>query len=704
MKWSNHTTINIGVSLALPLLIIIGVVSFLSINRLTDTIRLVTYSHSIVDTLEDVYSQLKDAQRGERGYVLTGNERYLEPYHEALALIEAELSDLQGLLAPNQSSRERLATLKTLVAENLAELDEAITLRRNEGFEASAQAIRSGEGKQLMDSIQRIIVALQDEEEARLGTRTRTAEANARATLAVIGGGSLLEFGLVVFAILLVNRDIAERKRTATALLQARSALEVKVEERTADLVQVNQDLSREIAERRRSEEKLADTLKEMEKSRDDLQFIFDQLRLGTAMIDEQGRVTYLSRNARGMLKQQGKEIIGRRWDEALGISEQNKEQLRTMAELPIDQRLRVPMGIETEDGRRFWMEIEIHDDPRSGHGKIFSLYDVSEIYDLRRQLDEKAQFESMIGKSPLMRRAFQQIQDLARVDSTVLIEGETGTGKELVARALHSAGHRKDGPFVAVNCAGLTDSLLASQLFGHRKGAFTGAIADQEGVFEAAEGGTLFLDEIGDISMTVQTSLLRVLQEMEITRLGESRPRKIDVRVIAATQHDLNEEITEKRFRADLLYRIRVARILIPPLRDRREDIPLLAEWFKLQSRAATGKPVQDMSTDAMRALMSYAWPGNVRELRSAIEFAVIQCKGQVLRADDLPPEIAVRHPSMRVVTTTSPGDGGEEERARVLEALERTGGNRAAAARLLGIGRSTLYRRLADLGIEPS
>jgi DNA-binding NtrC family response regulator len=300
------------------------------------------------------------------------------------------------------------------------------------------------------------------------------------------------------------------------------------------------------------------------------------------------------------------------------------------------------------------------------------------------------------------MRRAFQQIQDVARVDSTVLIEGETGTGKELVAGALHAVSHRKDQPFVPVNCAGLTDSLLASQLFGHRKGAFTGAVGDQKGLFEAAEGGTLFLDEIGDISMTVQTSLLRVLQEKEMTRLGETRPIKIDVRVIAATHRDLKEEIAEGRFRADLFYRIRVARIEVPPLRARREDIPLLAEWFLRESRATTGKPIHHISDDAMRALMDYRWPGNVRELKSGIEFAVIRCKGKVLRVDDLPPEIGLPVALNTAIGQQPPKDGAEEERQRLLSALERAGGNRAAAARLLGIGRTTLYRRLADLDIH--
>ena len=234
---------------------------------------------------------------------------------------------------------------------------------------------------------------------------------------------------------------------------------------------------------------------------------------------------------------------------------------------------------------------MDVKDDPRDARGKIFFLYDVTEVHDLRRLLDERAQFHDLLGKSKAMQLVYQQIRDVARVDSTVLIEGETGTGKELVARAIHSSSHRKDKPFVAVNCAGLTESLLSSQLFGHKRGAFTGAIEDHQGLFEAANGGTLLLDEIGDIPMTVQNQLLRVLQEREIVRLGESRPRKIDVRVLAATHRSLSDEAAKGNFRSDLFYRIRVARISLPPLRDRREDIPLLAASFLAQFSAAEWK-----------------------------------------------------------------------------------------------------------------
>jgi DNA-binding NtrC family response regulator len=278
-----------------------------------------------------------------------------------------------------------------------------------------------------------------------------------------------------------------------------------------------------------------------------------------------------------------------------------------------------------------------------------------------------------------------------------VLIEGETGTGKELVARAIHFSSRRKHNPFIALNCAGLTDSLLGSQLFGHRRGAFTGAVEDHKGLFQAADGGTLFLDEVGDIPANVQTSLLRVLQEREVVRLGDSKPLKVDVRVLAATHHNLVDDVARGTFRSDLLYRIRVVRIHLPPLHQRREDIPLLVSHFLGQCGAATGKHVGGISTDAMGILLTYRWPGNVRELKSAVEYGIVRSKGPVIEATDLPAEI--------IDGATSPGTlpeaAGADERQRLLAALAAAKGNRVAAARLLGMSRATLYRRLAELNI---
>ncbi len=456
--------------------------------------------------------------------------------------------------------------------------------------------------------------------------------------------------------------------------------------------------VSRDITERKKAEAKLEEMLSQIKKSRDDMKSILNQLHVGTAMTDREGNITFLSQAAEHIFWKTGKHVLDSHWKQAFPFSKQELAQLETMSKCPLEGRTKVSAHTEVPGGRHYWMEIDVQDDPRDSQRKIFFFYDVSDVQDLRRLLDEKGKFHDLIGKSKPMQLLYQQIQEVAQVDWTVLIEGETGTGKELVARAIHSSSHRENKPFIALSCAGLTESLLTSQLFGHKRGAFTGAIADHEGLFEAANGGTLFLDEIGDISTSVQTSLLRVLQEKEITRLGESKPRKIDVRVLTATHRNLVEEVEKGNFRSDLLYRIRVARIKLPSLQERRDDIALLVEWFLGQCRAATGKPVHEVSDEAIWKLMEYPWPGNVRELQSAVEFAVMRCQGSVLQANHLPPEIA------EIPTPPSPSQTphGADEKQRVLYALKSAKGNRTTAAKLLGISRATLYRRLADLGIS--
>jgi PAS domain S-box-containing protein len=446
----------------------------------------------------------------------------------------------------------------------------------------------------------------------------------------------------------------------------------------------------RDLSDRHRAQVQLADTLVQIEKSHGDLLSMLNQLRMGTAMTDTDGSVIFLSHSAERMVGAAGERALGRHWRELLRLAPDDENNLREMCERPAHERAKIAVHLDPPGGQRGWAEIEVQDDPRNGQRKIFYLYDVSEIYVLRRELEGKASFHDIVGKSGPMQLLYRQIQDLVAVDSTVLIEGETGTGKELVARALHHSSRRRGKPFIAVNCGGLTDSLLASQLFGHRRGSFTGAVDDQKGFFEAAAGGTIFLDEVGDIPKNVQTSLLRVLQEREITRVGESTPRPIDVRVVAATNQDLGEQVSKGNFRADLLYRIRVARVRLPPLRERREDIPLLVSAFIAQSRAATGKAVREVSREAMRLLLDYPWPGNVRELRSAIELATIHCHSEVIEPGDLPPELADEGPAVPVA---------EGAAHTLLDALTQANGNRTRAARLLGISRATFYRRLSAL-----
>jgi PAS domain S-box-containing protein len=452
-----------------------------------------------------------------------------------------------------------------------------------------------------------------------------------------------------------------------------------------------------DITDRKKAEAILTDAMDRLEKSHSDLLSILNELSLGTAIFDENDCITFLSRAAERLTGLNQTDVLREPWEKALPLDKQHRKQLGEMISRDASERSRISVDWDDDQGRRYWLEIEVKDDPRDPKKKILFLYDTSELHDLRQLLDQKVKYQDLIGKSKQMQQVFEQIQQLCKVDTTVLVEGETGTGKELVARALHFASLRKDKPFIAVNCSGLTESVLHSQLFGHKRGSFTGAVQDHRGVFEDADKGTVFLDEIAGISPSVQASLLRVLDEKEITPLGESIPKKVDVRIIAASNQNLGQEVEEGRFRADLLYRIRVARVQLSPLSQRREDIPLLAQEFLRQSRATTGKPVEEISAEAMKLLMEYSWPGNVRELRNAIEYAALQCRHKSIHATDFPPEIL----EPRTLPALSAQDS-MTERERLLYALERARGNRSEAARLLGISRATFYRRLVNNQID--
>ena len=447
--------------------------------------------------------------------------------------------------------------------------------------------------------------------------------------------------------------------------------------------------------ERKRIQVELEAANTRLQKSAEDLHSILNQLHIGTILLSSEGRILYMSVSALRLLGQTGTTPEGRPWQDAVEFADHDVHALERL--MKQDERKKFVAHFTPPGHSPRWLEIDIHDDPRDARAKMFFLYDVTEIHTLRKQLEDKSQFHDLIGKCQPMQDVYRQIRNLSQVESTVVIEGETGTGKELVARALHDSSPRKDNPFLAVNCAGLTESLLGSQLFGHKKGAFTGADRDHRGFFESAHGGTIFLDEIGDMPSPVQTSLLRVLQEKEITRLGESQPRKVDVRIICATHHDLQEQMAQHAFRADLLYRIRVGRIHLPPLRERTEDIPLLIWSFVSQCRKAMGKLfVQDVSPDALQRLARYPWPGNIRELKSVIEYAVLQCEGDTIQPRHFPPELL--ESALPVSEPTTAG----KNRERLLAAIKDAKGNRARAAQLLGISRATFYRWLDDLDIS--
>jgi DNA-binding NtrC family response regulator len=313
----------------------------------------------------------------------------------------------------------------------------------------------------------------------------------------------------------------------------------------------------------------------------------------------------------------------------------------------------------------------------------------------LRRKLNRKYNYRDIITKNPRMQEILQLTQEIASLRSTVLIRGESGTGKELVARAIHYSGDRGSKPFITVSCAALAETLLESELFGYEKGAFTGAQAQAKGKFELAAGGTIFLDEIGDISPKLQADLLRVLQEKTFYRLGGSEEVRVDVRVIAATNKDIAEAVREGRFRDDLYYRLNVIEIRIPPLRDRREDVPLLARHLVERLAHELGKPINEVSEGALKLLLDYDWPGNVRELENAVERAIVTCRGHVLDADDF--AFLSQALSARANWTVPPNMTLQDlEKEAIAATLKRTRGNIKEAAQVLGIDRSTMYEKL--------
>lgn len=326
--------------------------------------------------------------------------------------------------------------------------------------------------------------------------------------------------------------------------------------------------------------------------------------------------------------------------------------------------------------------------------GAILVVRDITRLTDLERELRERNQFHQIIGKSGKMQEIYGLLENLADIETTVLITGESGTGKELVAKALHYEGIRANNPMITVNCSALAENLLESELFGHVKGAFTGAVKDKVGRFQMAHGGTIFLDEIGDISPGIQLKLLRFLQEREFERVGDSKPMRVDVRVIAATNRNLKEEVSLGEFREDLYYRLNVVEVSLPPLRERREDIPLLVHHFKDLFNEKLNKNIDGISNDVLTKFMGYPWRGNIRELEHAIEHGFVLCRGRTITVDHLPTEI-------REYSTTespTPRKRHVNEPQEILQVLNKTGWNKAKAARRLGISRRTIYRKIVE------
>lgn len=342
--------------------------------------------------------------------------------------------------------------------------------------------------------------------------------------------------------------------------------------------------------------------------------------------------------------------------------------------------------------------------------GAVETLTDISDIVEkdhqieaFRKELQQENGFHGLLGTSRAMQQVFELIRNAAGSDAPVLIQGESGTGKELVAQAIHEIGPRREKSFIKVNCAALNESILESELFGHVKGAFTGAIRDREGRFEAARDGDLFLDEIADLPFSCQVKLLRVLEENIIERVGDNRPVPVNTRIITATNRIIETDVRTGAFREDLFYRINVIPIQIPPLRERAEDIPVLVDSFLRHNRLKTQSRIHGVSNGAMQSLMAYRWPGNVRELKSAFEYAFVTCHGRIIRNEHLP-----RHVSAFASVLPAPKaeewipDREEAKKQQLLKALDQSFGNQSMAARMLGVSRVTVWNRMKKYGID--
>jgi two-component system, NtrC family, response regulator HydG len=343
--------------------------------------------------------------------------------------------------------------------------------------------------------------------------------------------------------------------------------------------------------------------------------------------------------------------------------------------------------------------------------GAVETMTDITDLVDketqiesYRRELDAEDRFYGMIGVSPAMQQVFELITNAARSDAPVIIYGESGTGKEMVANAIHEAGARSNQPYMKVNCAALNESLLESELFGHVKGAYTGAHKGRQGRFEAADGGDIFLDEIGDLPLTTQVKLLRVLEQKEVERVGDHRTIRVDVRIITATNRNLPALIANGAFREDFYYRINVIPIHVPPLRERIEDIPLLARSFFNRILLKSDKKLDGIAKPAMDRLLAYSWPGNARELKSAFEFAFVSCPGGLIGAEHLPPQISTDLSACGETASPIHDSLDDIKKQRLLDALHNAGGNQSEAARILGISRTSVYNQMRRYNLRPN
>jgi PAS domain S-box-containing protein len=431
---------------------------------------------------------------------------------------------------------------------------------------------------------------------------------------------------------------------------------------------------------------------------------ILDSINEGVFTVDLNWKIISFNRAAEKITQVKAADAVGRSCCEVFraSICEKACALKRTLSTgKPI---VNVTAKIITKSGHQIPIRIStalLNAEDGTVVGGVESFQDLTQIEQLRKELESRYTFEDIIGQSQVMMNLFQMMPQIAESDSTVLIAGSSGTGKELFARAIHNLSYRKKKPFLAVNCAALPDTLLESELFGYKAGAFTGARKDKPGRFALAHGGTILLDEIGDISPAMQVRLLRVLQEKQIEPLGAVQPVKVDVRVVASTNQDLEALVCEKKFRKDLYYRIRVVELKLPDLQQRRMDIPILIDHMVAKFNRLKDKDIAGVSEEVMLRLMTHDYPGNVRELENIIEHAFALCPSGLIELHHLPPELVSTGGSSKN-EFAGPKTLKAMERLMISEALYRHKGNRKRASKDLGIDYSTLYRKIRDLKIE--
>ncbi len=429
---------------------------------------------------------------------------------------------------------------------------------------------------------------------------------------------------------------------------------------------------------------------------RENLKRIIDSLQEGVIAHDKKRRIIFFNRAAEEITGFDRSEVIGRDCHEVFGTPFCGGKCSFAHGAPNQWEDKEYPLTILTKSGQSKRVEMRLtgmHDPSGVFYGVLAIFRDITDLLTLKILTGKLKGFAGIIGRNPKMLEVYRQIRDVASNDYPVHIYGETGTGKELVATAIHNESRRGGGPFVPVNCGALPEGILESELFGHVKGAFSGAVRDKKGRFELAHTGTLFLDEVTELPKSVQAKLLRVLQDGTFERVGGEKRISVDVRIISATNRNLKQEVKHKRFREDLFYRIHVVPIYVPPLRDRKDDIPLLVDHF-LEQAKDEGHESSGISNAALSILTAYNWPGNIRELQSTIRFAVMKSKGKMILPKHLPMELQAAGTGLASKRGRSHKLDGDSVRTALLEA----GGNKAKAARLLGVGRATLYRFLEN------